>query len=70
MDLERYASVNLAGGQRAVDAALTELTDTRAVQRLWAHDPTLWKPRPEDDFELSDRMGWLTLPGAGDAQRD
>jgi glucose-6-phosphate isomerase len=44
-----------------VDAALAEL-DQRAVPRMWARDPTLWKPRPEDDVELSDRLGWLTLP--------
>ena len=34
----------------------------RAVARMWARDPTLWKPRPEDDVELSNRLGWLTLP--------
>jgi glucose-6-phosphate isomerase/transaldolase/glucose-6-phosphate isomerase len=33
-----------------------------AIARLWARDPTLWKPRPEDDVELSNRLGWLTLP--------
>ena len=29
---------------------------------MWAHDPTLWKPSPQDDVELSNRLGWLTLP--------
>jgi glucose-6-phosphate isomerase len=48
--------------QRVVRDALSELRQARAVQRLWAHDPTLWKPRPEDDVELSNRLGWLTLP--------
>ncbi|MFQ5840059.1 MAG: bifunctional transaldolase/phosoglucose isomerase [Candidatus Methylomirabilales bacterium] len=28
--------------------------------RLWAKDPTLWSPQPVP--ELTDRLGWLTLP--------
>ena len=25
-------------------------------------DPTLWKQKPEEDVELSNRLGWLNLP--------
>ncbi|MBI1994788.1 MAG: transaldolase, partial [Deltaproteobacteria bacterium] len=28
--------------------------------RLWQKDPTLWSPKPVP--EISDRLGWLTLP--------
>src|SRR5262245_48694847 len=58
----RFLSVDLAPEQATVDRALAELSEKRAVQRLWERDPTLWKPRPEDDVELSDRLGWLDLP--------
>lgn len=30
------------------------------IRRLWAKDPTLWFPKPEP--EITDRLGWLTLP--------
>jgi glucose-6-phosphate isomerase/transaldolase/glucose-6-phosphate isomerase len=62
VDIERYLSVDLAADSPVFDAALAELSEMRAIERMWAHDPTLWKPRPEDDVELSSRLGWLTLP--------
>jgi glucose-6-phosphate isomerase len=62
VDIERYVNVDLASEREAFDAALAELGATRAVERMWAHDPTLWKPDPKDDVELSNRLGWLTLP--------
>jgi glucose-6-phosphate isomerase len=60
--IARYSSVDLAGAERIVDSATKELAEHNAVQRMWQRDPTLWKPRPEDDVELSDRLGWLDLP--------
>jgi glucose-6-phosphate isomerase len=62
VEIERYVSVDLASERGVFDAALAELDSTRAVERMWAHDPTLWKPDPGDDVELSNRLGWLTLP--------
>src|SRR5690625_2832609 len=38
------------------EAALTELVDTNAYQRLHDADHTLWAPDPT---EISDRLGWL-----------
>jgi len=32
--------------------------------KVWRHDSTLWKPKPEEDKELSNRLGWLELPSA------
>lgn len=60
--VENNATIDLASGREAFDAALAELHTRRAVERLWAHDPSLWKPDPADDVELSNRMGWLDLP--------
>jgi glucose-6-phosphate isomerase/transaldolase/glucose-6-phosphate isomerase len=62
VQIERYLSVDLASEREIFDAALTELVQLRAVERIWAHDPTLWKSDPAADIELSDRLGWLSLP--------
>jgi glucose-6-phosphate isomerase/transaldolase/glucose-6-phosphate isomerase len=62
VEIERYLSVDLASEREVFNAALAELTRTRAVERMWTHDPTLWKPDAADDVELSNRLGWLTLP--------
>ena len=62
VQIERYLSVDLAAARAPYEAALAELTRTRAIERMWAHDPSLWKPDPADDVELSNRLGWLTLP--------
>jgi len=58
----RTLSVDLGGASTVVESAVAELDALHAVKRMWARDPTLWKPRPEDDVELSNRLGWLTLP--------
>jgi glucose-6-phosphate isomerase len=34
----------------------------KACARLWNLDPTLWKQKPEENVELSTRLGWLNLP--------
>ena len=30
--------------------------------RLWNMGPTIWKQKPEENVELSNRLGWLNLP--------
>jgi transaldolase/glucose-6-phosphate isomerase len=35
-------------------------TDQRLMQRLWTKDHTVWSVEPQP--EISDRLGWLTLP--------
>ena len=64
------AAFALGGGGAAADEALAALTEQDAVRRIWELDHTLWRPEPT---ELSDRLGWLTLPTdmreqAGDLQ--
>ena len=57
---DHYAAASaLGGGQAAADDALAALTEQDAVRRIWDIDHTLWKPDPT---ELSNRLGWLTLP--------
>jgi transaldolase/glucose-6-phosphate isomerase len=44
--------------QAAVDAALAEVRSQRIVERIWARDHTVWKPKPA---EISNRLGWLDI---------
>lgn len=65
MAFERYRHVDLPGPAAGiVDQALDELADSAAVRRLWQHDPTLWKPDGQAPAELTNRLGWLSLPDA------
>ena len=41
-----------------VEAALADLGERKAVDRLWEQDHTLWS---EDPTEISDRLGWLEV---------
>lgn len=52
-------SVHLGAYQEAVDAALAELKDKQVIERIWAHDHTVWRPKPA---EIEDRLGWLQSP--------
>lgn len=47
---------NLGSHQETVDEALLEIEEARIVQRIWAHDHTVWKPDPD---EITNRLGWL-----------
>ena len=52
--------LSLGAVQSAVDARLGQWQKEDFNRRLWAKDYTLWSPKPVP--ELTDRMGWLTLP--------
>jgi transaldolase/glucose-6-phosphate isomerase len=49
-------SANLGPYQATVDAALDEMIEERIMERIWAHDHTVWKPKP---IEITNRLGWL-----------
>lgn len=49
-----------------VDARVRAWHDARFLRRLWAKDQTLWSPTPVP--EITDRLGWLTLPETMSAQ--
>lgn len=62
------AEVTFALGELApaVDRRLAEWEAEGVGRRIWYRDPTVWA---ETDLpELSDRLGWLTLPGEMAAQ--
>lgn len=54
-------SASLGKYQKDIDAALAQANANKTVQRIWQHDPFLWKPDPKDHVELADRLGWLTV---------
>ena len=52
-------TANLGSYQGAVEAALDEITEENIVERIWAHDHTVWEPDPT---EITNRLGWLHSP--------
>jgi glucose-6-phosphate isomerase len=46
----------------AVENRLESWKKNNVCARLWNLDPTLWKQKPEENIELSNRLGWLNLP--------
>ncbi len=47
--------------QSAVDATLERADREEFGRRVWEKDPALWKPNPEEQSEITDRLGWLTV---------
>jgi len=54
-------SARLGEYQARVDETLAAMAARQVVARLWKGDHTLWKPDPK---EITNRLGWLTLPQA------
>ncbi len=63
-------SVSIRAGdlQRAADLTLGSLVEKRAVERLWARDPSLWGGDPAAQAEIARRLGWLDAPALGEAE--
>jgi transaldolase/glucose-6-phosphate isomerase len=57
--------MSLGPAQRATDQRLADWDAAGFARRLWAKDHTLWAKEPA---EISNRLGWLTLPEAMQAQ--
>ena len=47
----------------AFEARLRKLDAERFVERLWAHDDSLWGADPERRRVAANRLGWLDVPG-------
>ncbi len=47
----------------ATQAVLDELVCDDIVARIWSHDPAVWRDDPDDQGEITNRLGWLTAPG-------
>lgn len=41
---------------------VADLSAKKAVERMWAIDPTLWTDDPKGQAEIKIRLGWLGLP--------
>ncbi|HEU5439255.1 MAG TPA: bifunctional transaldolase/phosoglucose isomerase [Ktedonobacterales bacterium] len=54
-------TAKLGGYQQAVDTALDRSDTEHFARRVWEKDPTLWKPAGQDQSEIVDRLGWLTV---------
>jgi len=52
-------SYNLGNYQATVENALADLRKNKIIERIWAHDHTVWKPEPT---EITNRLGWLHSP--------
>jgi transaldolase/glucose-6-phosphate isomerase len=50
----------LGSYQDLVDDALAEMEGDRVMARIWAHDHTVWDPKPT---EITNRLGWLHIAG-------
>jgi transaldolase/glucose-6-phosphate isomerase len=57
---------SLGGLAPAVEQRLKAWAGAQFSKRLWAKDPTLWAPAGTP--EITDRLGWLTLPEVQRAQ--
>lgn len=45
----------------SVESRLRLWQNENILKRLWQKDPTIWKSDPEQDVEISDRLGWLAI---------
>ncbi|MEO7001531.1 MAG: bifunctional transaldolase/phosoglucose isomerase [Ktedonobacterales bacterium] len=52
---------SLGDQQSAVDATLERADREQFARRVWQKDPALWKPNPNEQSEITDRLGWLTV---------
>ena len=53
-------TLHLGTAQKSVDERLATWEQGVFLRRLWAKDYTLWSKEPQP--EITDRLGWLTLP--------
>ena len=46
----------------AVGKKINEMDKVQLVERIWAHDTTVWTADPEGQAEIKIRLDWLALP--------
>ncbi|HET8907999.1 MAG TPA: transaldolase [Ktedonobacterales bacterium] len=47
--------------QEAVDTGWNRADHEQFAQRVWDKDPSLWKPDPSQQNEITNRLGWLDV---------
>src|SRR5690242_17737697 len=60
-DFASQQEASLGDLQAAVDSGLNRADQEQFARRVWEKDPTLWKPNPNEQQEITDRLGWLTV---------
>src|SRR6185437_3991964 len=60
-DFASQQEASLGDLQTAVDSGLNRADQEQFARRVWEKDPTLWKPDPNEQQEITDRLGWLTV---------
>jgi transaldolase / glucose-6-phosphate isomerase len=60
-NLAARQKVALGPLQDAVDATLEAADREQFARRVWTKDPTLWKPNPAEQNEITNRLGWLDV---------
>ena len=60
-NLAARQKVALGPLEDAVDATLEVADREQFTRRVWTKDPTLWKPNPAEQSEITDRLGWLDV---------
>lgn len=58
---EEGGSSGLGKYEATVNDSLAQMRTEKIVERIWAHDHTVWKPEPT---EITNRLGWLHSPTA------
>jgi glucose-6-phosphate isomerase len=53
---------SLGALQDAVERRLRQMNEADIVERVWARDPTVWKPDAKTP-EITNRLGWLDVAG-------
>lgn len=61
-------TLNLGEFKAVVEERLNAWGEMNVCRRLWTKDPTLWFPKPVP--EITNRLGWLTLPETMHEQAD
>ena len=64
--MSERGDLRLGSYTAAVEARLARWQEEAFGRRLWEKDYTLWSPEPTP--ELTDRLGWLSLPNTMTAE--
>ena len=56
--------VVMAAYLNGVKDTLARLDQADVIQRIWEHDPTVWKEESAFQTEITDRLGWLEVASA------
>jgi glucose-6-phosphate isomerase len=48
--------------QKAVEERLLQWQHSNTAKGIWHKEASVWKEKPEEQVEISNRLGWLSLP--------